>query len=192
MDWKFCHSARKPFGEKGHEVDGARMGKRGRLHVAWSHGRDSKGKGIFSRNLRKVFGSVIGGVLREAKKNMDDRRFGLPSAVDVRPLVARIAKGFLLFTGGASAYTSARNEFGVFNAQVDHSKGEITRRETIKGKIRVVSTQGNLKSFLRARGGTPDGHLEASVKEFQWRRNLPPHSDPFLALLQNIKGCEQP
>ena len=51
--------------------------------------------------------------------------------------------------------------------------------------MRVVSTQGidgawgNLKTFLRARGGTTDGQLEASVKEFQWRTNLPLDYDSF-------------
>ena len=48
------------------------------------------------------------------------------------------------------------------------------------GKLRVVSTQGidgawgNLKNFLRARGGCSADHLESSVKKFQWRWNLPP------------------
>ena len=68
--------------------------------------------------------------------------------------------------------------------------------ETIKGKLRVVSTQGidgawgNLKTFLRARGGCSPEHLESSVKEFQWRRNLEKGADPFISLLLCIKdGC---
>ena len=70
--------------------------------------------------------------------------------------------------------------------------------QRINGKLRVVSTQGidgawgQLKTFLRARGGVRPEHLETNVKEFQWRRNLPAHSDPFLALLDCIKdGCFQ-
>ena len=85
-----------------------------------------------------------------------------------------------------------------FNSQVDHNKGEFSRREHIAGRVRVVSTQGidgawgNLKTFLRARGGISPDHLESSVKEFQWRRNLPNDSDPFISLLQCVKeGCFQ-
>ena len=51
---------------------------------------------------------------------------------------------------------------------------------------------GNLKNFLRARGGCASAHLESSVKEFQWRRNLPKGSDPFISLLLCAKdGCFQ-
>ena len=84
-------------------------------------------------------------------------------------------------------------KFGIFNAQVDHNKGEFSRRQSIRGKLRVVSTQGidgargNLKTFLRARGGCSADHLESSVKEFQWRRNLEKDSDPFISLLLCIR-----
>ena len=96
------------------------------------------------------------------------------------------------------AYTAVCKEFAIHNEQVDNNKGEFLRRQTIKGKLRVVSTQGidgawgNLKTFLRARGGCPAHHLESSVKEFQWRFNLVKDADPFLALLDCIQdGCFQ-
>ena len=55
-----------------------------------------------------------------------------------------------------------------------------------------VRAWGNLKNFLRARGGCASAHLESSVKEFQWRRNLPKGSDPFISLLLCVKdGCLQ-
>jgi len=62
----------------------------------------------------------------------------------------------------------------------------------------VVSTQGidvawgNLKNFLWARGGCSADHLEASVKEFQWRWNLTDDFNAFISLLLCIKdGCFQ-
>ena len=60
-------------------------------------------------------------------------------------------------------------------------------------RVRVrVKAWGNLKNFLRARGGCASAHLESSVKEFQWRRNLPKGSDPIISLLLCVKdGCFQ-
>ena len=76
---------------------------------------------------------------------------------------------------------------------VDHSSGEFVRKQRLWGKLRVVSTQGIdglwglLKTFLRQRGGVLTDHLEANVKEFQWRKNLPDDADPFIALLCCIR-----
>ena len=83
-------------------------------------------------------------------------------------------------------------------SSVDHSAGEFTRKQRLWGKVRTVSTQGidgcwgALKTFLRSHGGVASQHLESSVKEFQWRRNLPNDADPFLSLLDCMKaGCFQ-
>ena len=64
------------------------------------------------------------------------------------------------------------------------------------GNLRVVSTQGidgtwgRLKTFLRARGGVSQDHLESNIKEFQWRRNLPEDADPLISLLSCVRdGC---
>ena len=84
----------------------------------------------------------------------------------------------------------------VYLAHHHHNQGEFVRNQRLWGKLRSVSTQGidgtwgRLKTFLRSRGGISQDHLEASVKEFQWRRNLPPSDDPFLSLLCSIRdGC---
>ena len=168
-DWECRHSERKSFGGKDQEVeaDECEIWRKRKRKVL--HGHDSAVKGDFRGILEMTSGRLLVACYEKLKKTEDDRRFVPPSAVDVRPLVARIANGSLLFTDAASAYTSACMEFGIFNAQVDHSKGEFTRRETIKGKVRVVSTQeidgawGNMKTFLQERDGTPHGHMEASV-----------------------------
>ena len=67
----------------------------------------------------------------------------------------------------------------------------LSLKQWARVRVRVrVRAWGNLKNFLRARGGCASAHLESSVKEFQWRRNLPKGSDPFISLLLCVKdGC---
>ena len=195
MNWEARYSE-DVFGGKGLEVesDECEVGRKRK----GLHGRDSdvKGdfRGLFERHTSRLFVEAY----QKLKKDEDDRRFGPPSSDDVRPLVERLVPGTLLFTDGAKAYTAVCKELNILNEQVDHNKGEFTRRQVIKGKLRVVSTQGidgawgNLKNFLRARGGCSADHLESSVKEFQWRFNLPEDADPFISLLLCIKdGCFQ-
>ena len=75
---------------------------------------------------------------------------------------------------------------------MDHNKGVFSRREVVRGRQRVVSTNGidgtwgRLKTWLRAKGGVPDGHLLSYIKEFQWRANLD-NKDPFIALMECIR-----
>jgi len=196
MNWEAKHSEQEAFGGKDLEVeaDECEVGRKRK----GLHGRDSDVKGDFRGLFERRSGRLLVEAYEKVKKDEDERRFGPPSVGDVRPLVERLRPGSLLFTDGARAYISVCKELGVFNSQVDHNKGEFSRRETIRGKLRVVSTQaidgtwGNLKNFLRARGGCSSGHLESSVKEFQWRHNLPKDSDPFISLLLCIKdGCFQ-
>jgi len=196
MAWEEKHSELDLFGGKDCEVeaDECEVGrKRKGLH---GHDSDVKGdfRGLFERRSGRLFVEAY----EKVSKDSDERRFGPPCVADVLPLVERLRPGTLLFTDGARAYTSVCKDMGIFNAQVDHSKGEFSRRQTIHGKLRVVSTQGidgawgNLKNFLRARGGCRGDILESSVKEFQWRANLPEDSDPFFCLLECIKdGCFQ-
>ena len=72
--------------------------------------------------------------------------------------------------------------------------GQRTRREVVRGAQRVVSTNGidgtwgRLKTWLRAKGGVPDGLLLGYIKEFQWRANLDKDQDPFIALLECIRA----
>ena len=193
MNWEARHSE-SDFGGKGFEVeaDECEVGrKRKGLH---GHETDVKGdfRGLFERATGRLFVEAYD----KLKKGEDDRRFGPPTVEEVVPLVQRVLPGSLLFTDGARAYTSACKDYGITNAQVDHSNGEFTRRERLHGKLRVVSTQGidgawgRLKTFLRARGGIRSEHLESNVKEFQWRSNLPADADPFISLLECIKtGC---
>lgn len=105
------------------------------------HGHDTDVKGDFRGLFDRSTGRLLVAPYEKLKRDEDDRRFGPPSADDVRPLVERVAPGSLLFTDGARAYTTVCKEFGLFNSQVDHNKGEFSRRERIKGKVRVVSTQ---------------------------------------------------
>ena len=195
MNWEAKHFE-SSFGGRGLEVeaDECEVGKK-RKGI---HGRDSDVKGDFRGLFERHTGRLFVEAYQKLKKDEDDRRFGPPSSADVRPLVERVAEESLLFTDGAKAYTAVCKEIGILNEQVDHNKGEFSRRQFIKGKLRVVSTQGidgawgNLKNFLRARGGCSGGHLESSVKEFQWRVNLPKDADPFISLLLCIKdGCFQ-
>jgi hypothetical protein len=196
MNWEQKHSEVELFGGKDAEVeaDECEVGRKRK----GLHGRDSDVKGDFRGLFERRSGRLLVEAYQKVGKDSDERRFGPPCRDDVLPLVERLRPGTLLFTDGARAYTSVCKNFGIYNAQVDHNKGEFSRRENIRGKQRVVSTQGidgawgNLKNFLRARGGCPGDHLEASVKEFQWRRNLEKDSDPFLSLLDCIKdGCFQ-
>ena len=189
MNWEERHSEHDPFGGKRLvESDECEVGRKRK----GLHGRDSQVKGDFRGLYERHTGRLLVEAYQKLRKEDDERRFGPPSADDVRPLVERLLPGTLLFTDGARAYTCVCKELGIFNSQVDHNKGEFTRRETIQGKVRVVSSQGidgawgNMKNFLRARGGCSSDNLESSVKEFQWRWNLPDHSDPFLSLLECI------
>ena len=89
----------------------------------------------------------------------------------------KLEEGSILFTDGARAYESLSKELGFRWSSVDHSAGEFR----VRVRVREAS-----------RGGVASQHLESSVKEFQWRRNLPKDADPFLALLDCIKaGCFQ-
>ena len=111
-------------------------------------------------------------------------------------MLDKIAVGSILFTDGARSYESTCKKIGLRWSSVDHNKGEFVRKQRLWGKLRVVSTQGidgtwgRLKTFLRGRGGASADHLEACVKEFQWRTNLSDNADPFLELLCCIRdGC---
>ena len=196
MNWEAKHSEKEDFGGKDLEVeaDECEVGRKRK----GLHGRDSDVKGDFRGLFERHSGRLLVEAYEKTRKDDDERRFGPPRVEDVRPLVERLRPGSLLFTDGARAYTSVCKELGIFNSQVDHSIGEFARRQTIRRKLRVVSTlgivgaRGNLKNFLRARGGCALGQLDSSVKEFQWRHNLPEDSDPFIALLLCVKdGCFQ-
>ena len=95
-------------------------------------------RGLFERRL----GRLLVEAYQKVGKDSDERRFGPPCPEDVLPLVERLRPGTLLFTDGARAYTSVCKDLGIYNAQVDHNKAEFSRRENIRGKQRVVSTQG--------------------------------------------------
>ena len=196
MNWEAAHSDQKPFGGKDKEVeaDECEVGrKRKGLH---GHDTDVKGdfRGIYERSSGRLFIEAYDKV----QKDSDERRFGPPTVADVRPLVERIAAGSILYSDGARAYQSLAKEIGLRWSCVDHSSGEFVRRERLWGKLRTIYTQGidgtwgSLKTFLRGRGGVHGDHLEANVKEFQWRRNLPDDADPFISLLCCIRdGCFQ-
>jgi len=72
---------------------------------------------------------------------------------------------------------------------VDHGAGEYTRKEVIRGKMRVISTQGidgawgNLKIWLAAKGGANTDHILGYAKEFHWRHNIG-SADPFVSLCE--------
>jgi len=165
MNGEATHTEKELFGGKDAavEADECEVGRKRK----GLHGRDSGINVDFMGLFEQRSGRLLVEAYQKLKKDDDDQRFGPPSAHDVRPLVER------LHPDGAMPYTSVCKELGVFNAQVDHNKGEFSRRETIKGKLRVVSTQGidgaceNIKTFLRARGGCSPENLESSVKQFQ-------------------------
>lgn len=91
-----------------------------------------------------------------------------------------------------SAVSNGLLEGGVHFRSVDHNSGEFMRKETFRGRLRVVSSQGidgtwgNLKNWLRSKGGISDDHILGYIKEFQWRRNIA-GADPFVVLCQHIK-----
>jgi len=191
LNYEAANSDLKPFGGRDVEVeaDECEIGrKRKGLH---GHDTDVKGdfRGIYDRSTGRLFIEAYD----KPQKTSDERRFGPPSIDNVRPLVDKISSGSIVFTDGARAYESLCKEYGLRWSSVDHSSGEFTRRERLWGKLRVVSTQGidgtwgALKTFLRSRGGVHGDHLEANVKEFQWRRNLPDDADPFISLLCCIR-----
>ena len=95
----------------------------------------------------------------------------------------KVAEGSILYTDGARAYESLCKERGLKWSSLDHSSGEFVRRQRLRGKLRVVFTQGI------DGGGVYTDHLEANVKEFQWRQNLPDDADPFIALLLLLTTC---
>ena len=141
------------------------------------YGHDTDAKGEFRGLFERGSGRIIIEAYDKLKPDLDERRFEPPSLKDVSNLVGR-----------------KREE--VHWSSVDHNKGEFVCKQRLWGKLRSVSTQGidgtwgRLKTFLRSRGGISPDHLETSVKEFQWRGNLPPSSDPFLYLFCCIRdGC---
>jgi len=194
MTWEATHSDCEPFGGEDIEVeaDECEIGrKRKGLH---GHDTDVKGdfRGLFERGTGRIFIEPYD----KLKKDSDDRRFGPPTIENVRPLVDMLDPSSILYSDGARAYESLAREKGIRWSSVDHSAGEYVRRERLWGKLRVVSTQGidgtwgRLKTFLRARGGVSQDHLESNVKEFQWRRNLLEDADPLISLLSCVRdGC---
>ena len=193
-NWEASHSDSLPFGGKDVEVeaDECEIGRRGK----GLHGLDTDVKGDFRGLFERGSGRVLIEAYDKLKSDFDERRFGPPSLKDVAPLLDKIAVGSILFTDGARSYESTSKKIGLRWSSVDHNKGEFVRKQRLWGKLRSVSTQGidgtwgRLKTFLRGRGRASADHLEACVKEFQWRTNLSDNADPFLELLRCIRdGC---
>jgi len=75
---------------------------------------------------------------------------------------------------------------------VDHNKGIFVRKEHVRGKLCVISTNGidgtsgRLKNWIRAEGGVDSGHILAYVKEFQWMRDIG-SADPLLTVMEHIR-----
>ena len=100
--------------------------------------------------------------------------------------------GPLLFADSTKAYIAPAKEHGLLLSCVDHGKGEYTRKETIRCKMRTVSTQGidgacgRLKVWLGPKGGVYADHVLGYVNEFQWRNNMGP-ADLFVKLGEHIR-----
>ena len=87
---------------------------------------------------------------------------------------------------------------GFLHDYVDHGHGQYAKDAVFGGKKLKVQTNsidgcwGRLKTWINARGGVKDHLLWENLKEFQWRNNLRDSADPFLTLLDLVRGGHFP
>ena len=156
------------------------------------HGHDNAVSGDVRGVFERVSGRVVLDVYEKLHKSFDERRFGPPNCAEADALFNSIAAGSILFSDDARAYSGPAKDHGLVLRTVDHNKGIFSRREMVRGKQRVVSTNGidgvwgRLKTCLRAKGGVPGHLIQGYIKEYQWRVNRA-GKDPFLAVMEHIR-----
>ena len=170
------------------EADETEIGrKRKGLH---GHDKQVLGdiRGVFERKTGKLYLETFDKLCSDS----DERRFGPPNKMEASDLFDHIATGSIVFADSAKAYIGPAKDHGLRLSCVDHGSGEYTRKEMLRGKLRVVSTQGidgawgNLKTWFNSKGGVMTDHIFGYLKEFQWRHNTG-WDNPFLRLCEHIR-----